>query len=259
MEFGIITLSIVPVRVEPSDKSEMVTQLLFGELIALESISDGWLAIRNLYDNYEGWIDAKQVKLIGEEEFNRLNKLEPCYVNDLVEVVQDLTTFETIPVVIGSMIRGLDNETFSIAGKKYEYTGQVVCAQPETSIKEVLEHAMMFMNTPYLWGGKSPFGIDCSGFVQLVYMLSGVRLLRDAAEQTAAGEHISFLDEARPGDLMFFDNEEGEITHVGISLPDNEIIHASGKVRIDRIDHQGIYNEELGRYTHQLRLIRRIL
>lgn len=259
MDFGIITLSIVPVREAPSDKSEMVTQLLFGELVAVDESRDGWTAIRNVYDNYEGWVDAKQLQLIDEEEFNRLNKYDPCYVNDLVEVVQDLENYQTIPVVMGSVIRNLENDVFSMAGKDYEYTGRYICSGIDPTLKEVLEHAMMFMNTPYLWGGKSPFGIDCSGFVQLVFTLSGVYLLRDAAEQAGLGEHVSFLDEARPGDLLFFDNPEGDIVHVGILLPDHEIIHASGKVRIDRIDHQGIYNADLGKYTHSLRLIRRIL
>lgn len=259
MEFGIVTLSIVPVRAEPSDRSEMVTQLLFGELVAVEQVKSGWTSVRNVYDNYEGWVDSKQVHMISEEEFNRLNRFEPCYVNDLVEVVQDLDTYQTIPVVIGSVIRNLEKDVFTLGGRSYEYTGQYICAEDEVSVRTILEHAMMFLNTPYLWGGKSPFGIDCSGFVQIVYMLSGVYLLRDASEQAGMGEHVSFLDEARAGDLLFFENADGDIVHVGIYLDNNEIIHASGKVRIDRIDHQGIFNEDLNRYTHQLRLIRRIL
>lgn len=259
MDFGIVTLSIVPVRAEPFDRSEMVTQLLYGELVAIEQQKEGWYAIRNVYDNYEGWVDAKQVQPINEAEFHRLNKFDPCFVNDLVEVVQDIETLEAIPVVMGSMIRNLENNEFVVDGKRYEYTGQVRCAGDEVSVREIIEHAMMFLNAPYLWGGKSSFGIDCSGFVQLVFMLSGIYLLRDASQQAGLGEHVSFLDEARPGDLLFFDNPEGEIVHVGIFLQDGEIIHASGKVRIDNIDHQGIYNEGLKRHTHKLRLIRRIL
>jgi len=259
MKFGIITLSIVPVRAQPSDRSEMVTQLLFGELVALEKVEKGWMLIRNVYDNYEGWVDIKQVQPVTEAEFDRLNKMEPCYVADLVEVVQDLETYQTIPVVIGSVIRGLENDVFEMAGRSYEFTGQQACSSGEASVSDVLEHAMMLMNTPYLWGGKSPFGIDCSGFVQLVFMLSGVYLLRDASEQAGMGEHVSFLEEARAGDLLFFDNDEGDIVHVGLYLGNGELIHASGKVRVDRIDHQGIFNEEKNSYTHQLRLIQRIL
>lgn len=259
MEFGIINLSIVPVRTEPSDKSEMVTQLLFGELIAIEQYNGNWAAIRNVYDNYEGWIDIKQLQVIDEEEFYRMNKFNPCYVTDLVEVVHDPESLEVIPVVMGSVLRNLENGVFSISGRKYEYTGRYKCVGEEVDVKDVIEHALMYVNTPYLWGGKSPFGIDCSGFVQLVFMLSGIYLLRDASQQAGLGEHISFLDEALPGDLLFFDNDEGEIIHVGIYLRHEEIIHASGKVRIDKIDHQGIYNAEIKKYTHKLRLIRRIL
>jgi hypothetical protein len=260
MEFAVVPISVVPVRAEPSDRSEMVTQLLFGDLVVIERRGEGWAMIRNVYDNYEGWVDEKQIQTIGEEEFSRLNTLSPCYVTDLVEVVQDLDTYQTIPVLIGSVIRNLgEDNVFEMAGRKYEYTGQYACGTGEVPAQDVLEHAMMFLNSPYQWGGRSPFGVDCSGFVQVVFMLSGIHLLRDSSEQAGMGEHIRFLDEAHAGDLVFFDNSEGEIIHVGILLPNKEIIHASGKVRIDRIDTQGIFNESLKKYTHSLRFIRRIL
>ena len=152
MDFGVITLSIVPVRAEPSDRSEMVTQLLFGELVAIINGKNGWTFIRNVYDNYEGWVDSKQVHPVDMEEFNRLNKAAPCFVSDLVEVVQDLDTYQTIPVVIGSVIRNLEHNVFTVAGRNYEYTGQTACASSDASLRDVLEHAMMFMNSPYLWG-----------------------------------------------------------------------------------------------------------
>jgi cell wall-associated NlpC family hydrolase len=118
---------------------------------------------------------------------------------------------------------------------------------------------MTFLNAPYMWGGRSPFGIDCSGFTQAVYKLKRIKLLRDASQQSTLGEPLSFLTEAEPGDLAFFDNEEGLISHVGIITDQQHIIHASGKVRIDRIDHEGIYNDEEKRYTHLLRIIKRII
>ncbi len=259
MKFGICLISLVPVRAIASDVSEMVTQLLFGELVVIQEVRNNWLYIRNTYDNYEGWVDSKQIQTIEEEEFNRLNAYEPEYVSDLVEVVQDLDKMEVMPVVFGSSIRNLNDHIFIAAGKKFEYTGQLSTPRPETNASEILENAMMYLNAPYMWGGKSPFGIDCSGFIQLVYMMSGIRLLRDASLQSGLGEHISFLDEAQPGDLLFFDNEEGDIVHVGIYMQNSEVIHASGKVKIDKIDHQGIYSEEVKKYTHTLRLIRRIL
>jgi len=259
MNFGICLISIVPVRSNASDESEMVTQLLFGELVAIQKQISTWLFIRNIYDNYEGWVDNKQIQIIDETEFNRLNAFEITYVSDLVEVVQDLDKMEVIPIVFGSNIRNLNDHVFIAAGRKFEYTGQLSNILPEVNSKAILENAMMYLNAPYMWGGKSPFGIDCSGFVQIVFMMSGIRLLRDASMQAGLGEHISFLDEAQPADLLFFDNDEGNIVHVGIYMQNGEIIHASGKVRIDKIDHQGIYNEDTKQYSHKLRLIRRII
>ena len=117
----------------------------------------------------------------------------------------------------------------------------------------------MFLNAPYLWGGKTPFGVDCSGFTQMVYKLNGYKLMRDASQQSKQGEALSFIEESEPGDLAFFDNEEGNIIHVGIIMDDNYIIHASGKVRIDRLDHLGIYNAEINKHTHKLRVIKKII
>jgi cell wall-associated NlpC family hydrolase len=117
----------------------------------------------------------------------------------------------------------------------------------------------MYLNAPYLWGGKTPFGIDCSGFTQMVYKLNGYHLLRDASQQASQGIPLSFIEESEPGDLAFFDNEEGNIIHVGIMMENNYIIHASGKVRIDRLDHLGIYNADTNRHTHKLRVIKKII
>ena len=123
----------------------------------------------------------------------------------------------------------------------------------------LIQTAFLYLNTPYLWGGKSPFGIDCSGFTQMVYKLNGYRLLRDASQQATQGEALSFIEESEAGDLAFFDDREGNINHVGIIMPDNYIIHVDGKVRIDRLDHTGIFNREKRNYTHQLRVIKKII
>ena len=117
----------------------------------------------------------------------------------------------------------------------------------------------MYLNAPYLWGGKTPFGIDCSGFTQMVYKLNGYKIHRDASQQALEGEPLSFIEESEVGDLAFFDNDEGNIIHVGIIMENNYIIHASGKVRIDRLDHLGIYNPELKKHTHKLRVIKKII
>ena len=124
--------------------------------------------------------------------------------------------------------------------------------------EEAVEIALSLINTPYLWGGKSPFGIDCSGFSQLVYKMIGINLPRDARDQAKIGSTLSFIDESQAGDLAFFHNKEDKIIHVGIILKDNYIIHASGRVRIDRLDQTGIYNNELNTHTHKLRFIKKI-
>jgi len=261
MDFGICMLSVIPVRSKPSDLAEMVTQLLFGELVVVNDIKKNWLSIRIVNDNYEGWIDEKQIIRLEETEFNRIKDLNPHYVSDLVEIIQNQNTKEIIPVVIGSSIWKNEELKFLVVKEEYFFTGQVVKTQISEKIRPeiILEFAMSYLGAPYLWGGKSPFGIDCSGFVQVVYMMNGIQLPRDASQQAMVGEDISLLEEARAGDLLFFDNEEGNIIHVGIVLNDNKVIHASGKVRIDLIDHQGIYNQKLKKYTHKLRLIKRVI
>ena len=258
MKFAICLLSAVPVRNEPSDKSEMVTQLIFGELLIIQESKQHWLKIRIVYDNYEGWVDEKQIVLLEENEFNRLNKASCQYTKDLAEIVQD-DLGNIIPVIFGSSIRLHENDRFSIGDKSFSFTGQLSVPASKIQVLSIIEDAMLFLSAPYLWGGKTPFGIDCSGFIQIIFKVNGVELLRDSGQQASQGESISLVEEALPGDLVFFDNDEGVITHVGLMIEKDKIIHASGKVRIDSIDHHGIYNSELKKYTHNLRLIKRIL
>lgn len=125
----------------------------------------------------------------------------------------------------------------------------------EESIRQV---AFTFLNTAYLWGGRSVFGIDCSGFVQVLMRFFGKKLPRDTANQAMVGEYLGFLQEAKCGDLAFFDDEDGRIIHAGLLLNDHEIIHAAGKVRIDDIDGAGILHRETGLRTHQLRVLKRV-
>ncbi len=259
MEFGICLLSLVPVRSAPSDKAEMVSQLVFGDLVAVTKTTDNWIHVRIIFDNYEGWVDGKQITFINKHEFERLSNATPRYIKDVVEVIRDVKNNTFIPVVLGTSIYNIAESVFQIANKNYSFEGGLSQENSSINAGSLIETAMLFLNAPYLWGGKTPFGTDCSGFTQTVFKLNNIKLHRDASQQSTQGEVIGLLDESHSGDLLFFDNAEGTIVHVGIYLGGFKIIHASGKVRIDTIDHQGIYNDELKKYTHNLRLIKRIL
>lgn len=259
MEFGICLLSVIPVRSQPSDKSEMSSQVIFGELTAINYKYQQWLNIRTIHDNYEGWVDEKQLVRIPEDEFRRLADAAKLVSIDIVQVVNDYSRNTMVPVLIGSTIPYLENGRFTVNGFEYGFEGNATSSLQPVNKEFLVENALMYLDAPYQWGGRSLFGIDCSGFTQMAYKLCGINLLRDAELQATQGEVINFLAEAIPGDLVFFDNDEGKIIHTGIIISDQRIIHASGKVRIDQIDHNGIYNQDLKKYTHKLRVIRRIL
>lgn len=253
MRYGISNLSIVPMRAEAADQSEMVNQILFGEHFKILESRKKFSRIRLAHDNYEGWICNKQWIEIDEENYKILDKDISTITTDILDII---SKDHHQPIVIGSILPNYKSGHALIANEMYKFDGLTT---PGFVKKEKLvENALMYLNAPYLWGGRSPLGIDCSGFTQLVYRLQGIKLPRDAYQQAEVGTTLSFVEESEPGDLAFFDNNEGKIIHVGIILEDNHIIHASGKVRIDRIDQQGIFNTELGAHTHKLRLIKSI-
>ena len=257
--YGICNLSIVPCRREPSDRSEMVTQLLFGDSFEVLEVQGSWCRIRTAYDQYECWIDKKQFLPIRQPSFEILNSSELFCSNELVQVIVDNQSKQLFPLVIGSTLPNFDNGECVVENTGYSYDGAYVTGKLPFTKSGIVEMAMLYLNTPYLWGGRSPFGIDCSGLTQMVYKLNGIKLLRDAYQQAEQGETLSFVEEAEAGDLAFFDNEEGRIVHVGIVMDNNRIIHASGKVRIDGFDHHGIFNADRKDYTHRLRLLKRIV
>lgn len=256
MKFAYCNVSIVPVRSNPNDRSEMVSQMLFGETMEVLEKGANWAHIRMSFDQYEGWVDPKQIVLIDDEEMNRIQSAAMCFVTDMVQVLQNKEVNQLTPLVIGSHLPGLQYGSFHMAGQKLSYDGMYIDDKVEPKRASVLENAMVYLNAPYLWGGKTPFGIDCSGFTQQVFKVSGIPLLRNASQQSLQGETINFITDAHPGDLAFFDNEEGSIIHVGILMGENKIMHASGKVRIDAVDHQGIFNVDSRTYTHKLRIIK---
>ena len=254
MKYGLSNLSIIPVRSEATDLSEMVNQILFGEQYKIIESRKKFSKIRLAHDKYEGWICNKQLLEIDKVDYDNLLSSEKNYTTDVLDIIKS-DSFQTI--VMGSVLPKIQDSIFKFNNTDYTFEGLTVNGKQEKEI--LITNAMMYLNSPYLWGGRTPFGIDCSGLSQTVYRLNGIDLPRDANDQSEVGTTLSFVEESEPGDLAFFDNEEGKIVHVGIILENNHVIHASGKVRIDRIDQQGIFNTDLGNHTHKLRLIKQVI
>lgn len=251
MVHGVCSLNNVPVRREHDDRSEMITELLFGDSFEIIGKRRQWRKIRICRDQYEGWIDEKQFRILTEEEFHQYKKSEDLYLKDLIGYISDDQQ------TLWALTTGANLKAVPFLNR--EYDDQIQISSKKLDRPQLVEIGLTYLNAPYLWGGKTPFGIDCSGLVQMVYRIGGYTLPRDAYQQANQGEVLSFIEESNAGDLAFFDNAEGRIIHVGILLGDNYILHAHGKVRIDRIDHTGIFNREIRRYTHQLRLIKKIV
>jgi len=260
MEKNIIMDSIVPVRKEPNEQSEMVTQLLFGELYIVLSEKNGWSNIKGDFDNYEGFIDNKfifQLSPAALREFEIADKiitLSP--VNELLELNSNTLFFIPSGCVIRRPEKG---NVFSIGKKEFKY----VNGENKPFIKEnrdfVISMAEKYINSPYLWGGRTHFGIDCSGLAQMVYKIAGYSLFRDAHQQATQGSEVNKPEDSVPGDLLFFEKNKNKISHVGIYLGAGDIIHGSGRVRKDKVDKNGILTEKDNDYSHYLTIIRRII
>ena len=260
MKFGIANLSIVPVRTDAKEQSEQVTQILFGETFVIIERRKDWYHIKTEFDKYEGWIDVKLVKQISEKEYNQINNSEKYITNDIVSIITKSDDRTILLISAGSTFPNFDKVNLSFTITDDEYTlNQNITLMSDNVRTNLISNAIKFINAPYLWGGRTHFGIDCSGFSQIVYKICGVNIPRDASQQVSVGGTLNMLEEAKPGDLAFFDNDEGNIIHVGIIMANNKIIHASGKVRIDKIDHQGIFNEEMNDYSHNLRVLQNIV
>lgn len=259
MEHGICNLSVIPGRIEPSHKSEMITQLLFGEHFTILKTDHDWAYVRCAWDTYECWIELKQFQEISGETFKELESREVISSLEPFYILEDIENKQAIPIVIGSSLPYFDGRNCNLEGYEYGFDGQTNSVSPPNMQEFIMETAFTYINAPYLWGGRSPLGIDCSGFTQVVFKAGGIKLPRDAYQQAEQGVTLGFIEESLPGDLAFFDNQDGKIIHVGILAGEGKIIHASGKVRVDKIDHQGIYNQDMGGYSHNLRLIKRLL
>lgn len=255
--YGVCRLSVVPVRSQPSDLSDQVTQLLFGDhyLVTGRSRDKKWITIRIQFDGYEGWIDARQHHPIAKEYFEFIDKSEAKITTDLVSDM--LYNKVHVPVLIGSIIPHTGSDLFR-SEEQFAFNGGSKSLGQQRDVPYIIETATKYLHAPYQWGGKSPFGIDCSGFIQMIFRIAGYSLPRDAGDQSACGKDVTDPGHAEPGDLAFFRSSEGKITHVGLLLEGSRIIHASGRVRIDWFDEEGILNSETKIYTHSLAAIRKV-
>lgn len=255
---AICPLSQIPVRSEPSDRSEMVTQILFGETFSILEERGNWVLIHIHLDDYEGWIDRKQALIIDNEYPEQVNPKSKHVLADKTGICKCKNDGTQILLSKGCNLPSEGNGIFRVAHKTFVTSSKIKAIPKKFHASKVVAQAMDYLNVPYLWGGRSIMGVDCSGLVQVVYHMCGFNLPRDASQQAIKGTAIDFIDEALPGDLAFFDNPSGEIIHVGIMMSPDKILHASGCVKIERIDHNGIFNAELGTYSHSLRIIKRL-
>jgi gamma-D-glutamyl-L-lysine dipeptidyl-peptidase len=253
MAFVVPVVSVCPMRKEPSHRSEMVSQLLFGEFAEVLEEDKDFTKVKGLYDGYEGWCQRSQLQPVANSMETDIYLLTET---DSILLGEDIS----IPIVFGTPVYGTADDDIMFGDKEIGYTigeeSTWTTSEEECNPEQVRFIAEKFLGTAYLWGGKSLFGIDCSGFVQQVYKFFGIRLLRDAYLQAEQGEAVYYND-IKFGDLAFFNNENDKITHVGLMLDDYQIIHASGMVRIDDLKEDGIYRADNGEKTHVLHSIRR--
>lgn len=242
----------MPVRAEPSHKAEMVTQLLFGDRVEILEINDkDWAKLHCSWDDYIGWCKLGQLSIIDIKDYRKDAKYIAAGNHNKLIFEHDE---QWMPM-------GCDLFGIRLLHHKGKYKGKKLSVKElELTPDNLAEAALRYMNTPYLWGGRSIAGIDCSGLTQMAFKMCGKVIRRDASQQAEEGEQVDFLQNAQTGDLAFFDNEEGNITHVGLLLDNSSIIHAtdtSGKVVIDKIDPEGIVSKLLRKRTHKLRVIKR--
>lgn len=251
MKYGVCIKGQTAVRAEHTESSELVTQMLFGETCKIIDQKSDWYFVYTDTDQYLGWIDIKCIHSINHDDYQKINERAHPVLSTPFGIIE--TGNKKVMISQGSTLPYFDGKEGQIGRHKYQLTQ----GNAEKN-KTAADYALDLLGAPYLWGGRTILGIDCSALVLNTFKIEDFLLPRDASEQVSYGETVAFMNEAKKGDVCFFDKPDGKITHTGILLDNKNIIHASGEVRIDSIDHQGIYNQELKKYTHHLRVIRRL-
>lgn len=255
MQKAISLHSIVPVRSQAAEQAEQTTQMLFAELCSILEVQDNWTKVRLDNDRQEGWVDSKMIAEVSKNEYKPTGKAR---VKFPIAYAVSMNNRQTIPLTAGTYLPNYKDGTFNLLGVQFGIDSNMVAEHPMALTQEsLLETVRFFLNIPYLWGGKNALGMDCSGFSQTILGLFGKKLLRNASEQAQQGIVIEKLEDAQAGDLAFFDHADIDetrtsISHVGILIDKERIIHCSGRVKIEKIDNHGIYNAEFGKYTHHL-------
>lgn len=254
---GIIILSLVPLRVADDECSEMYSQLLFGERVEILETRERWLKVKNLSDNVCGWVDRKMIEILP----NSKNMVDDSPYRIIVPILEAKIKLKNEKMLLpgGSLLPNYENGKFHIKNIFFEVNSDEVGKPLKPSGNQLISLAKQYLNSPYLWGGKSALGIDCSGLTQVIFSMCGIFLPRNAYQQAEKGEQILFLEEAQAGDLAFFQNSKGKIVHVGLLLNSHQIIHSSGWVKIENIDSKGIISLKTGEYSHTFHSIKRLI
>ncbi len=253
MEYAIVSVPAAPVRRKPAHRKEMVSQLLFGESVkVLKKKDELWVRIRSLHDNYEGWITNTMLQPVEEEIAIATSAFATTEMLGIISLGE-----KQLYIPVGSSLPFFENGKGRLGHLEYNFNGQFCKRNEQHPGDELVKQLTSpWLNVPYMWGGRSPLGVDCSGFVQVIFKLMGIDLPRDAWQQAQEGKAVKKFAHSNPGDLAFFDNKE-DIVHVGILLGNGEIIHSSGKVRLDQVDKKGIISDQPRSGKIRLRAIRR--